>query len=82
MCIMKSTLSRWGSSLELRIPKEALERANLHVGDEVTIIEDRGRLVLDAHSRIDLDSLIAHMSPDTFHDDPFADAPIAGAEIR
>ncbi len=78
---MKSTISKWGNSLALRLPKEAIERANLHDGDEVTIIEDRGRLILDPKTRVNLDELIAQMSPDAFHDDPFAAAPVVGAEI-
>lgn len=78
---MKSTISKWGNSLALRLPKEAVERANLHDGDEVAIIEDRGRLILDPKARLNLDELIAQMSPETFHDDPFAAAPVVGAEI-
>jgi antitoxin MazE len=78
---MKSTISRWGNSLALRLPKEAIELANLHDGDEVTIIEDRGRLILDPQTRVNLDALIAQMSPETLHDDPFAAAPVVGAEI-
>jgi antitoxin component of MazEF toxin-antitoxin module len=53
----------------------------LHDGDEVTIIEDRGRLILEPNARVNLDKLIAQMSPETFHDDPFAGAPVVGAEI-
>ena len=78
---MKSTISRWGNSLALRLPREAIQRANLHDGDEVTIIEDRGRLILDPKTRVNLDELIAQMTPETFHDDPFAAAPVVGAEI-
>ncbi len=78
---MKSTISRWGNSLALRLPKEAIERGNLHDGDDVSIIEDRGRLILDPQTRVNLDELIAQMSPETFHDDPFAAVPVVGAEI-
>jgi antitoxin MazE len=78
---MKSTISKWGNSLALRLPKEALDRANLHDGDEVTIVADRGRLILEPKTRVNLDELIAQMSPETFHDDPFAAAPVVGAEI-
>lgn len=53
----------------------------MHEGDEVTIIEDHGRLILDRQKRVDIDALIVQMSPKTFHDDPLADAPIVGAEM-
>jgi antitoxin component of MazEF toxin-antitoxin module len=47
----------------------------------VTIVADRGRLILEPKTRVNLDELIAQMSPETFHDDPFAAAPVVGAEI-
>lgn len=78
---MKSRISRWGNSLALRLPKEAIELANLHAGDEVTIVEDAGTLIIDPRTRVNLEALIAQMSPETFHDDPFAAAPVVGAEI-
>jgi antitoxin MazE len=78
---VKSRISRWGNSLALRLPKEAIELANLHAGDEVTIVEDAGTLIIDPRTRVNLEALIAQMSPETFHDDPFAAAPVVGAEI-
>ena len=77
---MTTTVSRWGNSLGVRIPKEAAEQANLREGDVVEVIAEGGRIVLVPRA-IDpsLDDLIDMISPQNVHGEVTV-AP-TGAEI-
>ena len=43
---MTATLKQWGNSTGVRIPKEAMERSNLKLGDEVEIIITNAGIIL------------------------------------
>jgi len=64
---MKATISRWGNSLALRIPKSAIEAAGLREGDVVDVQEDGGILRIARSSRIDIDEMIESIDPATIH---------------
>lgn len=53
---VKSNVSRWGSSLAVRIPKAIAEQWGVEEGSRVEIVV-----------REDLDALIEQMSPDRRH---------------
>ena len=69
MYIMRATIARWGNSLALRIPKAAVEAAGLHEGDVVDIDEDAGVLHIARARRVDVDALIAAITPENLHRD-------------
>ncbi|MGA8534410.1 MAG: AbrB/MazE/SpoVT family DNA-binding domain-containing protein [Candidatus Tumulicola sp.] len=76
---MTVTLSRWGNSLAVRIPKDALDGADLHEGDRLDIVMERGRLVLVPQAiRPSLDALIAGITPENLHKAAFDN--VVGAE--
>ncbi len=53
------SLSKWGNSLALRIPKEILDQAHLHSGDLVSISLRAGVIVIEpARKKISLDQLL------------------------
>lgn len=65
---MTVTLSRWGNSLAVRIPKDALDGAGMHEGDRLDIVSERGHLILVAHAvRPSLEDLIAGITPENLH---------------
>jgi antitoxin MazE len=74
-----TTISRWGNSLAIRIPKDAAEQAHLHEGDVVKLVAEAGRLSLVANDERSLDELIAMVSSENLHSEEF-DKPI-GAEL-
>ncbi len=77
---MATIISRWGNSLGVRIPKEALERAHLHEGDEISIeATDHGVLLRSAKPQL-LEELIAAIRPENLHDETSTGAPV-GNEI-
>jgi antitoxin MazE len=76
---MSSSIARWGNSLAIRIPKAALDSAELGEGDPVTI-SARGRsLVVQRADRIDLKAMIAAITPETLPE-PLDVAPV-GREL-
>ncbi len=76
---MRVTISRWGNSLAIRIPKDALEQADLHEGDLLDVVSERGNLILVPQAaRPSLDELIAQITPENTHSPVFET--IVGAE--
>ncbi len=41
------TISKWGNSQGLRIPKEIIEAFNINIGDKVRIFIEKNRLILE-----------------------------------
>lgn len=73
------TLARWGNSLAVRIPKDALDAIDLHEGDLLDIVSERGNLVLTPQTpALSLDELIAAITPENVHAAAFDT--LAGAE--
>lgn len=62
----KSHISKWGTSLAIRIPKAIAEQCGVEEGSPVEIIA-QGECILLRKRRYDLDALIAEMSPDRQH---------------
>lgn len=75
-----ATISRWGNSVAVRIPRSVLERSRLHEGDSVEVEAGAdGGLVLRPVRRKNLSDLIAAITPENVHGETFADSPV-GAE--
>lgn len=77
---MRVTISRWGNSLAVRLPKDALDLADLHEGD-ILEVSTEGQIIrltlLDAAPS--LDELIARITPENRHGEVFGT--LTGAEI-
>jgi antitoxin MazE len=73
---MGTTVSRWGNSLAVRIPKASLEAADLHEGNALTIRSERGTLVLRRSSEIDIVDMIESITAATLPDEPLDFPPI------
>ena len=76
---MTTTISRWGNSLGLRIPKAALQEAHLVEGDQVRVSVEEGRLTIRRAQRLDLAELVAQITPENRHDE--FEATTVGAEV-
>jgi antitoxin MazE len=77
---MSTQISRWGNSLAVRLPKAIVEAAGLTDGDEVTIREEAGRIVIERDEAIDLGAMIAAITDENRPDENFDWAPV-GREI-
>jgi antitoxin MazE len=78
---MNATISRWGNSIGVRIPRSVLDRTRLHEGDTVSVtVAADGSVVLRPAERKDLAILLNAITPENLHAETFADAPV-GAEV-
>ena len=76
---MTVTVSRWGNSQGVRLPKEVLELAHVQEGDELHILAEPGRLVLTpVNAAPTLAELIERITPENSHAPVFET--IVGAE--
>ncbi|MCL2605489.1 MAG: AbrB/MazE/SpoVT family DNA-binding domain-containing protein [Defluviitaleaceae bacterium] len=55
---MTATLNRWGNSTGVRIPKEALERSVLQLGDDVEIVIINNGIALHKKTKKTLNDII------------------------
>ena len=62
----KSYVSRWGSSLAIRIPKSIAEQWGVQEGSAIEIIP-RGDQVVLRKETYDLASMLAQVQPDSLH---------------
>lgn len=77
---MTVTISRWGNSLAVRLPKDALEEADLHEGDLLEVSAEGCTITLTLQNTPpSLDELIGRITPQNLHSVAF-DTP-AGAEL-
>ena len=72
---MRATVSKWGNSLALRVPRGLAEDAHLAEGAEVELFVQDGRLVVEPVLVIRLETLLAGITPENLHDEHFTDAP-------
>ena len=77
---MASSIARWGNSLAIRLPKTALDATDFREGDPVTITAQGDTLVVRRAPRVDIDAMIASISPEHLPDESFDWAPV-GNEI-
>ena len=64
-----TAVARWGNSAGVRIPKDVLEQANLHEGDEVSFeVETSGVVTMrSVKEKLTLDSLVERITPSNRH---------------
>jgi antitoxin MazE len=77
---MLATVSRWGNSLALRIPRGLAEDAQLVEGASVDLRVEDGRLVAEPVRSVSLDALLSRVTKGNLHDAQGDDAP-TGREV-
>ncbi len=65
---MLAKVQKWGNSQGIRFPKTLLDQLEIHVGDEVNILVEEGKIILEPASRkrgrVRIEKLIAEIHPD------------------
>lgn len=66
---MKTTVRRWGSSLAVCIPEAMAQAAKFAEDDEVDLLAESGRLVVQRHEppAAGLEALLAQITDDNLH---------------
>jgi antitoxin MazE len=77
---MRTTVSRWGNSLGLRIPRGLAKHAGLTEGSLIDLRVENGRLIAEPIAVETLDALLAKVSPENLHTELFVDTP-RGREV-
>jgi antitoxin MazE len=72
---MRTTVSRWGNSLGLRIPHGIAENAGLAEGSLLDLRVENGRLIAEPVIVEDLESLLAKVTPKNVHRELLVDSP-------
>ena len=72
---MRATLSKWGNSLGLRIPRGLAEDAGLAEGSLVELRVEDGRLVAEPVAVENLEALLSKVTAKNRHDELFVDSP-------
>ena len=66
--MMLTKIQKWGNSQGLRFSKAILEEAAIQVGDEVRIVVEDGRIIVEpayqVRGRFDIQNLVAEMPVD------------------
>jgi|RhiMethySRZTD1v2_1073278.scaffolds.fasta_scaffold140796_3 antitoxin MazE len=72
---MRATISKWGNSLGLRIPRGLAEDAGLAEGSLVELRVEDGRLVAEPVTVENLEALLSKVTAKNRHDELFVDSP-------
>ena len=79
---MRATISRWGNSLALRVPKAMAEALGICEGDQVDVIQDGSSLRITRREGVDIQAMIAAITPENLNiDREWIHAPPVGKEI-
>ena len=63
---MATSITKWGNSAAVRLPKNILDSLSLHIGDSVTITQ-RDNSVVIKPCKPSLDDLLAKVTPQNRH---------------
>ena len=81
---MVTKVQKWGNSQGLRFSKTILEEADIHIGDEVRVSVQDGKIIVEPvnriHGRYDIKELIAQM-PDDYQAEEVNWGPPQGREV-
>ena len=72
---VRATVSKWGNSLGLRIPRGIAEDAGLTEGSSIDLRVENGRLIVEPIAVESLESLLAKVSPKNLHGELLVDGP-------
>lgn len=73
---MYATISKWGNSLGIRIPRGVAQDAHVAEGTAVDVRVEDGRIVVEPIEVESLDALIARITPENLHGEQFGDEPV------
>ncbi|WP_082522083.1 AbrB/MazE/SpoVT family DNA-binding domain-containing protein [Ramlibacter sp. Leaf400] len=76
---MRVELSKWGNSAAVRVPAGALADAGLQIGQALNLRVEEGCLVLEP-AAMNLEDLVAKITPQNCHGPAFDDDSAVGAE--
>ena len=77
---MTITISKWGNSLAVRLPKEALESAHLHEGDLLSVVAAENGLLLTPVNRPSIEALVDAITAENLHRETRTGLPV-GNEV-
>ena len=78
---MSTNITKWGSSLGVRIPKKEAERAGFSQGMSVEVIADNNQLVITkAKPRYFLDDLVSRITPQNLHAEVDSGSPVGNED--
>jgi antitoxin MazE len=75
------TVSKWGNSLGLRIPRGIASDANLAEGSSVDVRIEKGRIVIEPVHSSSLEELLARVTPANRHGDEWHVPPVGGEAL-
>lgn len=65
---MFAKVQKWGNSQGIRFPKTLLDQLEIHVGDEVNILVEEGKIILEPatrkRGRVRIEKLVAEIPAD------------------
>ena len=65
---MKTTVSKWGKALGIRIPRHIADNANIEAGQELDVTLSRGVIRVE-RPRFTLEELVAQITPENTHEE-------------
>ena len=81
---MLTRVQKWGNGQGLQLTKALLNEAGIHVGDEVNVSVQKGRIVVEPVSRVrsryDLETLLSQM-PEEYQPEELDWGPPTGKEV-
>lgn len=77
---MLATVSKWGNSLAIRIPRGIAEDARISEGVAIDIRAEEGRIVAEPVAPPTLEALVAGITPENMHTEQFGGQPV-GNEV-
>ena len=73
---MYATVSKWGNSLGIRIPRGIAQDAHVSEGTAVDIRVEDGRIVAEPIEVDTLEVLLARITPENCHGEQLGDEPV------
>lgn len=73
---MYATVTKWGNSLGIRIPRGIAQDAHIGEGTAVDLRVEDGRIIAEPIEGETLDVLLARITPENCHGEQFGDEPV------
>lgn len=73
---MRVTVSKWGNSLGIRIPRGLAQDVQMDEGSIVDLRVEDGRLIVEPSPAPSLEALVARITPENCHGELLNDEPI------
>ncbi len=63
---MDTTLTKWGNSMAIRIPKAFIEEIGVSEGDSINLKLDDNKIII-SKNKLNLEDLLSSISPEKIH---------------